>query len=146
MIVKRCSQDDIDKIYNIEEKSFSDPLKKETILKDLERDSYYCYGLYDEDLVAFISYEKVIDEAQIISVATAPAYRQRGYAKKLFNEVVAVAENDGVEFFSLEVRSNNTPAIALYESLGFKTVGVRKNYYRNPDSDAILMDLIVRKD
>lgn len=146
MIVKRCNGKDIEKIYEIEEKSFSDPLKKETMSRDMERESYCCYGLYDGDLVAFISYERVIDEAQIISVAVHPDYRRRGYAKELFSSVYDAAKNDGIKVFSLEVRSENTPAVRLYEGLGFKAVGVRKNYYTNPVCDAILMDLIVRED
>lgn len=145
MIIRRCNKEDIDKIYSIEEASFSDPLKKETILKDLERDSYYCYGLFEEELVAFISYEKVFDEGQIISVATMPEKRRCGYGRKLFEKVCEIAKNDCVSLFTLEVRSNNTPAVSLYEALGFKRVGVRKNYYTNPAADAILMDLNLRE-
>lgn len=143
MIVKRCIAEDIEQIYNIEEKSFSDPLKKETILKDLGRESYYCYGLYDGDLKAFISFEKVFDEAQIISVATNPSYRRMGYAKALFEKVCEMVKAEGICLFTLEVRKNNTAAITLYERLGFKKVGERKNYYSNPVCDAILMDMVI---
>ena len=146
MIVKRCTKEDIDLIYDIEEKSFTDPMKKETMLKDLNRESYFCYGLFEKELIAFISYEKVFDEGQIISVATKPEYRNRGLGKTLFKEVCNLAKADGIEFFSLEVRSNNIPAIMLYESMGFVKVGERKNYYQNPTCDAILMDLQLGKD
>lgn len=146
MIVKRCTTEDIDKIYNIEETAFSDPLKKETILADLMRENYYCYGLYDGDLAAFLSYERVLDEAQIISVATEQSYRRKGYARVLFENVCEMAKAEGISLFTLEVRMNNHAAIALYESLGFKAVGVRKNYYTNPVCDAMLMDLYLRED
>ncbi|MBR5535588.1 MAG: ribosomal protein S18-alanine N-acetyltransferase [Clostridia bacterium] len=140
-MIKRCTKDDIDKIYSIEEKSFADPMKTETMLKDLDRDSYFCYALSEEDIISFISFEKVFDEGQIISVATDPRYRGKGFAKKLFHEVIKSAKENGITFFTLEVRSNNTSAIALYKSLGFKEVGLRKNYYQNPVCDALLMDL-----
>lgn len=146
MIVKRCTTDDVERIYQIEEKSFDDPLKKETIMKDLAKDSYYCYALFDGELVSFMSYERVFEEGQIITVATAPEYRKKGYGARLFDEVCKIAKNDGVELFTLEVRSNNTAAVALYESVGFKKVGLRKNYYDNPKSDAILMDLHLTKE
>ncbi|MGM9552095.1 MAG: ribosomal protein S18-alanine N-acetyltransferase [Clostridia bacterium] len=146
MIVKRCTSEDIDKIYDIEVKSFSDPLKKETMISDLKRESYYCYGLFDGDFVAFLCYEKVLDEGQIISVAVHPDYRRKGYGKELFERVIEIAKNDSVKFFTLEVRANNYPAIALYESLGFKKVGIRKNYYSNPVCDGVLMDLCFGKD
>lgn len=141
MIIRRCTIEDIDEVYKIEQESFSDPMKKETMARDTERDSYYCYGLFDGVLKAFISFERVLDEGQIISVATNPEYRRRGYAKKLFDEVKKLAKATETELFTLEVRSDNAPALALYESLGFKEVGRRKNYYSNPPSDAILMDL-----
>lgn len=141
MIVKRCSVDDIDEIYEIEKESFTDPMKKETVLKDLARESYYCYGLFEDGLRAFISFEKVFEEGQIISVATAKEHRKKGLAKKLFVEVSAFAQKDGVELFTLEVRSDNGAAKGLYKSLGFNEVGLRKNYYQNPLCDAILMDL-----
>ncbi len=141
MTVKRCTIADTEEIYKIEEAAFSDPLKRETMAKDLERESYCCYALFEPDAKAFISYEKVFDEGQVISVATQPCCRRKGYAEKLFKEVLAFAKKDGISFFTLEVRSDNEAAIKLYTKLGFKRVGVRKNYYRNPLCDAILMDL-----
>lgn len=45
----------------------------------------------------------------------------------------------GVENFTLEVRESNLPAIRLYESLGFVTEGIRKNFYRNPNENALIM-------
>ncbi len=146
MIVKRCTIDDIDSVYKIEKESFSDPMKKETMAKDLERENHFCYALFDKDFLAFVSFEKVFDEGQIISVATDSAHRQKGLAKKLFGEVIRLAKEEGVKFFTLEVRSDNHPAIKLYEALGFERVGLRKNYYQNPQSDAILMDLHIERD
>ena len=49
------------------------------------------------------------------------------------------AEKEGVEAFTLEVRVSNTPAIKLYEKLGFVNQGIRKNFYQNPVEDAIVM-------
>ena len=141
MIVRRCSIEDIDEIYKIEEESFTDPMKKETMEKDILRESYYCYGLFEDKLMAFVSFERVFEEGQIISVATKKEHRGKGFAKKLFGEITDAAKKDGVELFTLEVRSDNIAATGLYKSLGFTEVGVRKNYYKNPDCDAILMDL-----
>ena len=146
MIIRRCNKEDIDFVYEIEKESFSDPLKKETMQRDLERESYFCYGIFDDELVAFVSFEKVFDEGQIISVATKESYRKKGYAKRLFEYALKCAREEGISFFTLEVRSNNSPAIALYKSLGFLEVGRRKNYYQNPACDALLMDLHIGED
>ncbi len=146
MIVRRCTIEDIDSVYQVEEAAFADPMKRETMQKDLERESYFCYGLFEDGLVSFMSFDKVFEEGQIISVATLPAYRKKGLAKKLFCEVINLAKSNGVELFTLEVRSDNYPAIALYKDVGFNEVGMRKNYYQNPLCDAILMDLHLEKD
>ena len=50
-----------------------------------------------------------------------------------------------IENILLEVRESNTAARSLYDSLGFRPVGVRKNYYKNPVENAILMDLRIGK-
>ena len=143
MIVKRCTSEDIDRVYPVEEASFADPIKKDTFIKDLSRDSYYCYALFEDSVKAFISFEKVFDEGQIISVATMPDFRKKGMATTLFKEVIILAKGEGINLFTLEVRCDNYPAISLYKQFGFKEVGVRKNYYQNPTSDALLMDLFI---
>ncbi len=139
-MIRRCDENDIDTVYALESDAFDDPMKKETMLCDLKRESYFCYGLFEEELVGMISYEKVLEEAQIITVAVKKRFWRQGFGKKLFEEVIGRAKSDGVEVFTLEVRRDNTRAIALYNSMGFETVGIRKNYYQNPVCDAILMD------
>ena len=52
----------------------------------------------------------------------------------------ALSNNSLKEIF-LEVRESNTPAIALYESLGFEKIGVRKGYYDKPKEDAVIYRL-----
>lgn len=141
MIIKRCTVGDADEIYKIEEESFSDPIKKETLKKDLERDTYYCFGLFESEIKAFVSFEKVLDEGQIISVATGEKWRKMGFASLIFEEIISFARREGISFLTLEVRGDNTPGLALYKKMGFKEVGIRKGYYQNPDCDAILMDL-----
>lgn len=141
MIIKRCTVSDADEIYKIEEESFSDPIKKETFKKDLGRDTYYCFGLFESEIEAFVSFEKVLDEGQIISVATGEKWRKMGFASLIFEKIISFARREGISFLTLEVRGDNTPGLALYKKMGFKEVGIRKGYYQNPDCDAILMDL-----
>lgn len=146
MIVKRCETGDLAEIYNIEKLSFTDPLKEETLKKGLSSANAYYYALFDSAMAAFMSYEKVLDEGQIISVAVHPDKRRKGYGRALLNEVIKKAKDDGINFFTLEVRCDNKAAIMLYESVGFKKTGVRRGYYQNPVCDAVLMDLEIGKD
>jgi len=48
-------------------------------------------------------------------------------------------KKQGSQCLTLEVRASNMPAIALYEKLGFTQIGRRKNYYRNPKEDALIL-------
>jgi [ribosomal protein S18]-alanine N-acetyltransferase len=77
--------------------------------------------------------------AELESVAVAPAARREGVGKALCEEVFAWCKREGAKEISLEVRSQNAAAIALYRSLGFEAAGVRRGYYRDPEDDAILM-------
>jgi ribosomal-protein-alanine N-acetyltransferase len=65
-----------------------------------------------------------------------PDYQGRGIGRRMLEELLEVADG-GVIF--LEVRTDNEPAIALYESVGFTRVGLRKRYYRVSGADAYTM-------
>ena len=71
-------------------------------------------------------------EYEIHTIGVDPAHQGTGIGRSLMAELLGHA--DGVVY--LEVRTDNAPAIALYESLGFVTVGLRKRYYRASGADA----------
>ncbi len=90
-------------------------------------------------LIGYAGLQHVLDEGYINNIAVSPEYRRRGVASRLLEALTERARNLGLSFLSLEVRSGNLPAIALYGRHGFKAVGRRKNYYERPREDAILM-------
>jgi ribosomal-protein-alanine N-acetyltransferase len=73
---------------------------------------------------------------EIHTVGVDPAYQGQGIGRQMMNELLDYA-SDGTVF--LEVRTDNEPAIALYESLGFVNVGLRRRYYRASGADAYTM-------
>ncbi|MGV0851758.1 ribosomal protein S18-alanine N-acetyltransferase [Mycolicibacterium phlei] len=75
-------------------------------------------------------------EYEIHTIGVDPAYQGRGIGKRMLADLLAEA-GDGVVF--LEVRTDNEPAIKLYESFGFVNVGLRKRYYRASGADAYTM-------
>ena len=75
----------------------------------------------------------------MMNVAVTADYRRRGIAEKLVLALVEELKKKGSHALMLEVRASNAPAIALYEKLGFLQVGCRKNYYRNPKEDALIL-------
>ncbi|ABL03515.1 MULTISPECIES: ribosomal protein S18-alanine N-acetyltransferase [Mycobacterium] len=75
-------------------------------------------------------------EYEIHTIGVDPAYQGRGIGRRLLDELLAFADG-GVVF--LEVRTDNEPAIALYRSVGFEQVGLRRRYYRVSGADAYTM-------
>lgn len=82
-----------------------------------------------------LSREITHGEHEILNLAVDPAARRKGVALRLLESELDHREGS----WFLEVRESNAAAIALYESLGFRRVGVRKNYYNDPLEEGIVM-------
>lgn len=81
-----------------------------------------------EKLLGFLYYWTVMDEYQIMDIGVAKSARQKGIARALLTALLSAAQKNKF-WISLEVKAMNKPAIRLYESLGFKLTGFRKEYY-----------------
>lgn len=79
------------------------------------------------------------NEGHITNVAVSPDYQGQGLGRRLMQELTARVKALGVDAMTLEVRPSNIPALRLYDSLGFKSVGRRPKYYTNPAEDAEIM-------
>ncbi len=115
--------------------------KRSGATKDIRLDEFVkAFGAFiDEKMVGFILFNDVYGDIEICYIAVIEEYRRRHIASKLINEVLKLMKN----MCSLDVRSKNIAAIALYKSLGFVPVYIRKNYY--DDDDAIVMLKEVQK-
>ena len=78
-------------------------------------------------------------EGEVYRIAVLPEVRGRGIGRTILLSFVDLLDRRGADVCFLEVREGNTAARALYESVGFTTVGVRKNYYKNPTENALVM-------
>lgn len=92
-------------------------------------------------LCAFICAKAVAGEWEIENVVAAAAFLRRGNADELVRELIRRAENEAASAILLEVRESNLPARRLYEKHGFREVGRRRAYYKDPMEDAILYAL-----
>lgn len=92
-------------------------------------------------VLGYASAQTVLDEGYINNVAVHPAYRRRGIASRLLEELRRRGVELGLAFLTLEVRASNLAAQALYANHGYREVGCRRNYYEHPKEDAILMTL-----
>lgn len=82
---------------------------------------------------------RCFDDAELIRIAVDESCRRHGIGRALLERLIAEAGTRGVSSIFLEVRSGNTPAIAMYEAAGFTREGVRKGYYSGPKEDALIM-------
>lgn len=80
--------------------------------------------------IGFVMARKAADEAEILSIAVLKRYRNAGIGRKLMETVLRHLFAERISSLFLEVDAGNTSAVALYERLGFKTVGERLGYYR----------------
>ena len=90
----------------------------------------------------FVLLRKAADEAEILTICTRPAFRQKGHAKALVQHMESLLKNDGVKSLFIEVAISNHAGLALYKSCGFTQAGTRKNYYERGDGtreDALIM-------
>lgn len=101
-------------------------------------------ALADGDLVGFILCRTAADEAEVLTLATAPAARRRGIASTLLDRAAVRVLSDGADALFLEVAEDNIPARALYAAQGFAQVGRRPRYYQR--KDGAIAALILRRD
>jgi [ribosomal protein S18]-alanine N-acetyltransferase len=88
---------------------------------------------------AYGAFRRVLDELHVMTLAVAPAERRRGLARWLLGFALGRAARGGVRRALLELRVGNREALALYESLGFRRIGLRRDYYRAPLEDALVL-------
>lgn len=81
----------------------------------------------------------VLDEGYVTNIGVMPLHRRKGIGKKLLEALIEFSNDSNLAFLSLEVRPSNLPAIKLYESFGFVSEGLRKNFYSNPREDGLIM-------
>lgn len=86
----------------------------------------------------FILCRAIAGEAEILTLAVAPAARRRGTGRALVEAAAGVAGTLGAETLFLEVAHDNAAALALYDAAGFSRVGLRRGYYAT-GADAVVM-------
>lgn len=133
--------DHLDEIAELERICFPDPWSRNMLAEELDNAlSAFLVALDDAGRVAgYAGLQVVLDEGTITNIAVRPEYRRQGVAHQLLDVFMNFARGNRLAFLTLEVRSSNYGAIALYGELGFRSVGRRKNYYEHPREDAIIM-------
>ena len=130
----------VPQVAQLEKLCFADPWSEMSIASELQNIwSYWVVAVEGDQVVGYVGSQSSIDETDIMNIAVHPDWRRRGIAEKLIDCLIAELKKRGSHALMLEVRVSNDSAIALYEKLGFQQVGCRKNYYRNPKEDALIL-------
>ena len=146
--IRRAVRGDLAAMLRIERASFSDPWSEETLATALSLERMLVL-VADErgdapgdgapGLVGYVVALVVTPDAEIADLAVAPDGRRRGVGRALLARVIDEMTEVGVRTVHLEVRESNLAALTLYESSGFRAVGRRRGYYREPVEDALLL-------
>ncbi len=96
-------------------------------------------AVHEHELRGFAVARLVLDVCEFESIVIAENARRTGIGKALMKAVLALALAHGAVRMELEVRAGNENAIRFYESSGLVKEGLRRDYYRHPNEDAVLM-------
>lgn len=126
-------------VAQLEETCFSEPWSADGLCEAAENGTVLFVAENSRGALGYIGIKPVLDEGYITNVAVFPQFRGNGVATALLNRIFAFAREKRLAFVSLEVRASNEEAIRLYGKLGFKPEGRRRDFYRNPREDALIM-------
>ena len=140
MEILNMNESHVTQVAALEKICFADPWSENSVASELKNPLSLWLVAVDGDTVAgYVGSQTVWGETDMMNVAVSPDYRRQGIGEKLILELVARLKAAGSHCLTLEVRASNEPAKAMYEKLGFSHVGTRKNYYRNPREDALIL-------
>ena len=143
-MIKKLTSADIDyieQIFNLEKEIFKSSAFNKSYLDTLIKgdNSFIYVYLIDDKVSGYLMILDSIDVYEILAIATVEEYRNKGIAQKLLNKIKT-------KDIFLEVRESNQVAINFYKKNKFKEISIRKNYYSEPNENAIIMKLEVNNE
>lgn len=139
-VVIGMRESDLPDVAELERRCFNDPWTESALTDSLNDPcARMMVALYSGAVCGYICLMLTDDNGYIPRVCVRPAYRRRGVATALMNAAEAASRDFGCTSITLEVRESNTAAAALYDSLGYESVGKRPGFYSDPIEAAIVM-------
>ena len=140
MIFEKLNASHVAQIAELEKICFSDPWSERSVASELDNKlSCWLVAMEGQQVAGYIGSQTVCGETDMMNVAVHPDHRRKGIAETLILSLIAELKAMQSHCLTLEVRASNMSAISLYEKLGFSEIGRRKNYYRNPKEDALIL-------
>ena len=134
------NEDHICQIAELEKLCFNDPWSENSIASELNNKlSLWLVAVDSETVVGYVGSQTVLGETDMMNIAVHPDYRKQGIGTGLILALIRELSSRGSHSLMLEVRASNEQAISVYSKLGFSEIGRRRNYYRNPKEDALIL-------
>jgi ribosomal-protein-alanine N-acetyltransferase len=140
--IRAASPADATTLSILERRCFSDPWSAEGFREVLA--TPVCFGLVaamGKDLQGYFLARLVAGEGEVLNLAVDPDHRRRGVGRTLLEAGLRELQLRGGREVFLEVRESNAGARAMYLARGFRVVGARQRYYRQPVEDALVLHL-----
>ena len=143
--IRPLGYSDLPQVIGIERRSFPTPWSLAMFVLELSKPSGVCLAAVEEPassgrrdtVLAYVICSRYDRVWHLMNVAVDPDARRRGLATMLLDEMLERAGRD--QAYTLEVRTSNAGAIALYERFGFRPAGMRRRYYADTGEDALIM-------
>lgn len=140
--VRAMYESDIEGIMEIESISFGQyHWSKQAFATEIENPLGHYFTALDSDykVVGYCGFWLIDKEAHITTIAVHPDLRGQSIGELLLQNMINAGYANDVKWFTLEVRTSNTPAKKMYEKYGFDCLGVRSKYYQDNNEDALIM-------
>jgi [ribosomal protein S18]-alanine N-acetyltransferase len=136
--IRSLTYADLPQVIAIERRSFPTPWSLAMFVLELSKPSGVCLAAVENgSIVGYLVCSKYDRVWHLMNIAVDPAVRNRGFGHRLLEALFDRAGQN--ESYTLEVRTSNAPAIALYEQYGFRSAGTRPRYYQDTGEDAMIM-------
>ena len=140
MIITNMRANHVEQVAQLEKLCFSDPWSENSIANELKNPlSFWLVADDNGTVLGYVGSQTVMGESDMMNIAVHPDCRNQGVATGLIVGLIEELRKRGSHCLTLEVRASNETAIRLYRTLGFQEAGRRRNYYRNPREDALIL-------
>jgi ribosomal-protein-alanine N-acetyltransferase len=141
--LRRLTYSDLPSVLAIERRSFQTPWSLAMFVLELSKPSGICLAaVRDDRLIGYLVCSRYADVWHLMNIAVHPEARRQSIARNMLERLFEEAGADAR--YTLEVRTSNHGAIAMYERFGFRRAGHRRRYYHDNGEDALIMWLETR--
>ena len=141
--MRRMEERDLPFVMKIEWLCFPNPWKESSFKGEINNHPISFPSVIvhrpDEKVIGYVIFWLLAEEAQVSNIAVHPDYRRQGVGETVLQQTLETIRKFGAKYVILEVRPSNFFARLLYRKFGFETLGVQKNYYKDPGEDALVL-------